>query len=171
MDELSLYGISTEIKILLDEICELDGEMSDEFSQKLERLEKLLSEKSESCFFYRKSQGDLLDALKQRKKDFTDAINVLENKIERFEKYLVESMARIGVARIEGPTTSIVIRKPSQIVNIYDENLLPVEYLDKKIIITPKKKEIKEAIKRGDNIQGAKLVYSDKISLNLKVRS
>jgi hypothetical protein len=92
-----------------------------------------------------------IERLQARKK-------VIQNKIDSFRDYLKMNMESTGISKITCPIFSITLSKPSKVVSITDESLLPDEYVSVKTSVSPDKVKIAAAIKAGIEVEGAQLV-------------
>jgi hypothetical protein len=66
---------------------------------------------------------------------------------------------------------SISKRRPAQVVEIYDESLISVDFIkipEPKAVI--QKTEIARAIKNGCEVPGARLKDSEKLSISYKIK-
>jgi len=81
----------------------------------------------------------------------------LTSSLEEFKDDLREAMSNSGVTRIENDEYGILFRldPPSSRVEIDDESAIPEKFLKTKIEVN--KTAIKQALKVGDDVPGAKL--------------
>lgn len=93
------------------------------------------------------SLRDHLANISRRKKS-------LENKQERLKSFVMEAMAGLGVEKVKNTVISGYLRK-SEVIVVDDIKEIPEGYL--KIEYNPDKALIKDALKRGLNIQGTHL--------------
>lgn len=76
-------------------------------------------------------------------------------------------MEELGLEKIETELGVLTIAKNPASIDVYDENLITDEYKKEKITVSIDKTAIKNAIKEGKEIQGARLI-EDKTSLRIK---
>lgn len=95
------------------------------------------------------------ESLKKYKQDIADRQKSAENQIARLEEYLTSEMDRAGVKRLDTVEARVTL-KNSEAVEIEDDELVPMEY--KKIKWEVSKKAIKDAIKAGETVDGARMV-------------
>jgi len=81
----------------------------------------------------------------------------MENKANRLRQYLKDNLERSGILKIECPEFSVTIRKPSDIVDIFHEDLVPMEFVQVTTLSKIDKNALKKALKEG-TVAGAKLV-------------
>lgn len=86
-----------------------------------------------------------LDALKKTK----------ENRANHLKQYVLESMQALGVHESGTELHKAKLRKPSQVVLITNQELIPKEF--KRISIEPDKRAIGDALKQGQAVAGAEL--------------
>jgi hypothetical protein len=133
----------------------------------LQSIEGEIEDKAENCAkFVRNMEGDVkaIDAeiarLTKRKK-------TVNNKIEGIKNYVMEQMVYVGKDKITTPVFTISRAKnPAKLV-IENEKLLPPLYmLTIPAKTVPDNETIKEALKLGAKIDGAKLEYG----FNLRIK-
>ena len=95
-----------------------------------------------------------LQLLKQSKKRAQDNINHL----------IITNMNRLGLTEIKTPTRILKITN-SVSTEIYDIYKLPTEYRRTKIDMIPDKVKIKEDIKKGKVVDGARLVQTQSLRI------
>lgn len=141
----SLYNLSEEC-VALDKLLEMDsGEMTIEHENLVEELGKLLEDKTDSIVHYKNKIEDEIDAGKKRKKEIELYIKGRENSLERIKNYAALCMERSGKEEFKGKFYRIKFRKPSQILSISHEDLVPAEYLTTQVKID--RAALKEAVK------------------------
>lgn len=160
-----LYVIEKEYLALIDAIMEAEGEVTPEIEKKLAIAEQELQTKS-TCYAYIikgiESDNNAIELEMKRLKSLKDRNN---KTIERLENNVQTAMNLFGISEIKSATLKINFRK-SESVEISQEVLIPNEYMTEKVVRTPNKVAIKDAIKNGINVQGASLVTNS----NLQIR-
>ena len=73
-------------------------------------------------------------------------------------------MERTGKDKFVGTINAIKLRKSAKVVNILDEDKLPLEYMTKKEVFSIDKKAIGEMLKAGEEVPGA-LLEDGKVSI------
>lgn len=166
--EKSLYALTQELKSEFDLILESGGEITENEEEKIEALTKLIENKTDSCVGYYDMLGDQLEVVKKHIEVLTSMKKQIENKQEKFKLYLESCLVLSGRDEFKGEISTIKKRKKSLVVNILDESKIPIEFLEEEIKIKIKKKEIGDALKNGEIVDGAELVESEKPSLIIK---
>lgn len=161
--ELKFYQYGEEIeKIgkLLDEcVDEETGEIADEVKLiKAERLadelQKQLVVKAADVIKFYKNRELFIKAAKEEKARIAELLKSAESKQEKFDKYLLFCMKKMGVDTLETIQGTIKIKK-SKRTDILDETIIPKDYIE--IVQTNKisKDSIKKAIQAGKEVPGA----------------
>lgn len=80
----------------------------------------------------------------------------LENKLKRLNNFILFFMENAGINKLNGSVSEIKTTS-SNYVDIYDMSKIPEEYMIRTANVTPDKNKIKEMIKSGTEIAGAKI--------------
>lgn len=172
MTNVSLYQISTQMNDLLEEVASLAGEMTPEIEEKIALVNKQIIEKTDDVVSWVNSREDLIALANTRIADLNDFINGVQKGLDQFDNYVNNCMVTLGVPKIEGKLYTIARRKPSQVVTIFDEKLIPMDFI--KIPPPPApsvmKAEIAVALKAGKEVPGAKLTESTNVSISYKAK-
>ena len=152
----TLYEINQAIMACVDGET---GEIID-----AEALDSLLMQRDEkleaiACWI-KNLQSDAL-AYKAEKDVFAARQKAAESKAESLKKYLANALQ--GHAFITAKC-AVSFRK-SEKVDIPEEYLVPLEFLDEEITYKPNKKAIKEAIKAGREVCGCQLIESINVQI------
>lgn len=100
-----------------------------------------------------------IDRLKSRKK-------IIENRDSSIKEYLRVNMEQLDIKKISCPFFTITLASGRDVVEIYDEDLIPDEFIAVKTSTQPDKKALLLALKDND-IGGVRLAKS-KTSLRIK---
>lgn len=165
---MKLYEIATELNSLI-ELLSHDGEITPEIESALSVLEIALIEKTDSCVFVAQKLEDNIEAAKKRKKEIDEFIKRQERSLERLESYIVGIMERMGKDSVEGLLHKITLRKPSKIVDVFDESIVPPEFKTVEVVTKVDKMAIKEKLKKDEVVMGARLLDGKK-SLQFKFK-
>jgi hypothetical protein len=88
-----------------------------------------------------------------------------QKKIDRLKNALLQSMLLTGTEKLESDFWRLSVRR-SEAVEVDIVEALPSEYINIKNVVTADKVAIKEAIKRGENITGARIIEN----FNLQIK-
>lgn len=162
----SLYNITSKFIELFDNVEE--GVITDEEAQEMgSQLALELQNKSISIIAYEKTLEAKEEAIKneiERLKELKDRVS---KKIDKFKNYVKDNMETLELSKIETDIGTITVTKNPASVEIYDEALIPEGFKVEKVTVAVDKTAIKEALKSGQTVAGAKLV-DDKTSLRIK---
>lgn len=154
-------------ELFLAVIDEETGEIKD--SQVLDELEtelkNALTTKSAGIIkVIRQQEADIemVDAEIERLKAVKER---MKKGIEGFKHYIKYNMAQMDIKKIETPLGNLSLRQTTA-TDVYDESVLPKEFLKEKITYTPSKTDIKKALQNGEEVPGARLVVNT--NLNIK---
>lgn len=150
----NIFQIQQQYAHLINKVIECEGELSPELSQALDINENELKEKAVNYgFAIRMFEYDntAIDAEIKRLQELKKRNNT---KAEWLERTISNAMQTFGIEKVESPTLKLSFRK-SESVNIINEAQLGKEFFTIKTTATPNKTAIKEAIKRGEVVEGA----------------
>ena len=108
------------------------------------------------------SDADAIDAEIKRLKAMKET---KDRAVNRLKEALREAMLVSGIDKIEAPLFKLSLRR-SEAVEVDVVEALPTDFVTRKVVVTADKVSIKEAIKRGENITGARIV--ENFSLQIK---
>jgi len=153
----SLYKISEELNIIVSEIEEADGEMTDAQESLFAQLQNHLTNKTDSVVEYQKKRQDRIDAIDKRIKELQSMKSSESAALERFTSYVRNCMELLKTDKIEGEYGIIKTRKNPLSVNITDDKLIDSKYKVVTQSINIDKKQLADDLKSGKKIKGAEL--------------
>jgi hypothetical protein len=158
----SLYHIETEYLTIINQVEELDGELTPELEAQLTINEKELQGKSIAYLEFIGSKETLNTRIDDEIKRLQAIKKSNNNLIKNLKERLLNAVKLFGA--FEVGFTKFGTRK-STVTVVGDVNSLPKEYQVRKLTETADKKAIKEALQRGEKIEGCEIVEN----LNLKI--
>lgn len=166
MKNLSLYNITNSF-ITLFEKAE-NGELTqEEIQEQGKDLALALKNKSTSIIGYIRNLDLTSEAIKNEIDRLTTMKKAIDNKNTKFKEYVKQNMEELELQKIDTELGTLSIAKNPASVEVYDENMISDEYKKEKVTVTIDKTAIKNALKAGKDVQGARLV-EDKTSLRIK---
>ena len=143
----NLYEINQEILNCLDpETGEIiDDRISDLLMDRERKLENI------ACWI-KNLESDAL-AFRAEKESFADREKKATSKAEQLKKYLAQVLAG---EKFSTGKCAVSFRK-SESVEVFDENLVPPEYMKQKVTFAPDKAAIKALLKDGHKVGGCRL--------------
>ena len=168
---MRLYDIENGIIELLergfnDACVNEDGEIDFDLAQQfLEQLEGEREEKLESIALYVKELYHEADAIAQEELKLKKRRQAKEKKAERLEEYLKSSLLGFGSKKFETPRVVLSFRTSKAVV-VTDESKLDKKYMKAKVVVTVDKTAIKDALDKGEVVEGAAI--EEKQNLQIK---
>lgn len=156
-------AIENAIERLFDTVNE-DGEVEEGTAAELEALKAERAQKLDNVGAYIKNIEADVDAIKAEIKTLQDRAKVKQNKIDRLEDYVAQSLISNNETKFESARVVFSFRK-SVSVDITNADLLPKKYIVKKTETAPDKTAIKEALKAGKAVKGAQLVEKQNLQI------
>ena len=161
----NIFSIQSEYRQLAATIIDNDGEATDEQIEALQITEKQLYVKSENyCWLVKETQGEV-DFITSEIERLSKAKKVRENLIDRLKDTVLQAMQMVELKEIKTPVMKISIRE-SEAVEIVNEAQLSDIFMKEKVTKTPDKIMLKEALKQGQNVEGA--ILQKNYSLQIK---
>ena len=158
----SLFNISINYNSLMNEIEAAEGILTDDQITALEITENQLQSKSIAYLEVIKGKEAFTTQIDEEIKRLTAMKKVNNNIVTRLKDNLLVAVKMFG--DFEVGLTKFGTRK-SQSITVEDVNTLPTEFKTIKVTESANKKELKDAIKRGETIEGVEL--TDNLSLKI----
>lgn len=162
--DITLYNISQQFLDLEKTLLECGGEINDDKELILEEISGLLQSKVDGCVGFVKKQSDIIIAIEKRIEELQELKTSREKVIGKFSDYVLGCMDIMKKEKLEGEFSKISIRKPPKIVEIVNEDDLPIDCLNIQTVTTkkPDKKLIKDKIESGEEVPGAKISFGQR---------
>jgi hypothetical protein len=157
---MNLYQIKNEYLTIASQLEQ--GELTPEIEQQLQINEEQLKEKAINYAYVIRSfeyDNDIIDAEIKRLKQLKEQ---KENAIDKLKNAVSDAMQLYGIEKIDSPTLKLSFRK-SESIEVSDN--LDKKYLIEKTTLQPDKNAIKQAIKDGQQVEGAVLVTNYNIQI------
>jgi len=159
----SLFNITAEALQLASALEE--GEITAELETSLVINQEELQQKAINYAYVIKTVEYDISAIDEELRRLQAVKKAKNNVIDRMKESVVNAMGIYGMEKISSPTMNLSLRK-SESIQIINESQIPDGFKTQKITITPDKTRIKEAIKDGDEVQGAVL----SVNYNLQIK-
>ena len=169
---LALFGIAQELTALNDLIAQDGGEITPEIEALQKEVFDIMENKTdnfvgfitmmESEIVAADSRIDALKAFKTSRK----------NAIERSKLYAADCLRTADKTSFRGPMSEIKMRKPTKVLNIIDEDKVPIKFLEM-IPATTKVKnaDLLKAVKNGEISESIAVVVDGKVSVSFKLKT
>lgn len=158
----SLWQISNELLLIEQQLEELGGEITPEIEQALEITQKELQSKCLNYVHFINHIQTQISEAEIYKSKVLDYISKKEKLLERLKNALNEAVTKFGT--IETDMWKLSQRK-SESVEIVDLDKVPDKFKTIKQNIQADKTAIKQALKNGENIEGAKLIEKQNLQI------
>ena len=160
---MKLYEITQEAQYLavLLETEELTPELEEALIINQDQLQAKAVNYAKVIANYQ-AESDAIDQEIKRLKAMKDS---REKKIELLKESVKKAMLLSGIEKVESQLFKLSVRR-SEAVEVDLVEALPNAFLNVKNVVTADKVAIKEAIKRGENVIGARLVEN----FNLQIK-
>jgi hypothetical protein len=159
---MNLYEITQEAQYLaaLLETEELTPELEQELHINQFQLQEKAANYAKVIANYQ-SEADQIDAEIKRLKTMKES---RDKKVTWLTESLKNAMLVSGIEKIESPLFKISLRR-SEAVEVDVVEALPSSFQNVKNVVTADKMAIKEAIKKGENVFGARLIENYNLSI------
>ncbi len=164
----NLYLLAQEYKdlenALLASADEETGELDIDISKAVEKAQGTFEEKAVAVATVYRNLGTYSGNIDAEIKRLQALKKRVDREQDRVKEYLTQACEMTGMESIRGVYANISFRKSEQTV-IDDESVLPKEYVIEKITYSPDKTKIKNAIKAGQEVQGAHIEVKNNIQI------
>lgn len=154
---ISLYELSADYQRTLNNLINSDDEEVESLTSRLDSLQGELEIKSKNVaafFLNLEAEAELVEEAAKKMKERATA---LKSKAASLKEYLLFHMERCGITEIKCPEFCIQLAENPWSVVIEDATLLPAEFFVEKISYQVDKNKLKELLKNGECIEGARL--------------
>lgn len=170
---MTLYDLAAEFNHIRDLICEESEYSEEELVNALLALSGDIKDKADGIACVIKELNAMIEAIKAEEKRLSERRKTKENDVERLKNYLASELRKCDIDRVETPRNKISFRASEGVVIDGDES----RFIDRMVaegkndLLTfqnPKinKTAIKEALKNGEEILGARIERR----VNLQIR-
>lgn len=150
-------AISTDVQSIINSIIENGGEITPEQETAMDNLKMELTDKVMSICHIRKRNETNIEYWKAVKQAADDKLKACENTNKWLADYIAMAMKKANITKIKADnqlfTVSLVKGKTSVVVD--DVDLLDFGMFE--VVRKPLSKPIKEALEKGETVQGAHL--------------
>lgn len=161
---ISLYEMTNDLVELMDvPIEEMTPEIKEEI---MNNIMEMIKGKSENTIKYLRNMETRIIALKAEEKRIKEYRQSEEKKYDRLKKYFVECLVKADMKSLDTNLGKICIRKAPASVEV-NEEILHKEFFKEEIVRKVDKTYIKQLLKEGIAVEGARLV-EDKYNLSVK---
>lgn len=161
---MRLYQIADEYQFLMNDLYDLEtGEVDEKSLARLQALTDPLETKCINITKIFKSIDAEREAIEKERKAMAAREKSLKYQVDKLKEYLLINMERCSIKKIECPQFVLGLQLNPPAVEIYDEKLVPVEFDE--VTVHKNIAKIKEALKNGVDVPGARLVQRNSLRI------
>ena len=166
----SIYNISNDLKKIYEDLdngngIDLEtGEIKPEIMQQLSISRNELETKAVDYGYVIKAFDDEIDIIDREIERLEERKAYVKKNKERMKTIVSSAMEEFGINKIKSETLQLSFRK-SESVDVFDESLVDEKFKKVKTEISFDKTAIKNAIKNGEDVQGAKIVEKNNLQI------
>jgi len=162
----TLYEIAAEYRTATDKLADLDLD-AQTIADTLEGLSGDLETKAQNVAFFVRNLEATAAAIKQAEADMAARRKAMENRADGLKRYIFESMTVAGIEKIECPHFRLAIKNNPAAVEIFEPGLVPASFMrtPEPPPPAPDKTAIKEALKAGQDVPGARLTSGQRLEI------
>ena len=161
---MNLYQIQQQYLHIASELCSNDGELTQELNDALVINETELKEKAVNYGYVIKQLGHEVNAVNEEIKRLTELKKRNEKAIERMETAISNAMQLYGIEKVDSSFLKLSFRK-SESVEVINEEQISMQFKKYKEVVSIDKISIKDALKRGEVVEGAILVTNQNLQI------
>lgn len=166
MTALTLYEIAAEHRAMVEALTDTQDDAR-AIADTIEAESYPLEIKAQNVAYAIKTLDANAAAIESAAKSMIARAKTMRDRANHVREYLKTCMEVAGVKKIECPHFDLSIRKNPESVDIYEPGLIPAEFMraPEPPPPLPDKSAIKDAIKSGKEINGAKLVQGTRLEI------
>lgn len=162
---ITLHELAQEFRAAA-ETLQADDLPDEVIQDTLESISMPLEEKAKSVAAFARNLESTASAIKEAEAEMSRRRKALENRAEWLRGYLLSNMQACGISKIECPYFRISVRANPESVCIEDEAQIPADYMREiPARLEPDKAAMKQAMKDGFSVPGAKLVRTQRLEI------
>lgn len=161
---MNIYNITNEYQLLINQIIDAEGELSPEMDLSLQINKSQLETKSTNYAYVIKQLDFDCEQIDAEIKRLNSLKKIRTNLSERLKNTISDAMNLYEVEKIETSLIKLSFRN-SESVEITNESQLSEKFVVTKMVTTPDKKAIKDAIKNGEFVEGATINFNKNLQI------
>jgi len=161
---MNIYKIQNEFQLIIAEVINNEGEITPELETALTINKEQLQSKAVDYSYVIKQLDSDCEQIDAELKRLQQLKKVRTNLAERLKDTISDAMNLYEVEKIETPLIKLSFRN-SESVEITNESQLDSRFIVTKMVNTPDKKAIKDAIKNGVYVEGATISYNKNLQI------
>jgi hypothetical protein len=162
----ALYQLTDQYRQAAERLADLD--LPDEvIADTLEGMAGELEVKATNVAAFARNLETTAAAIKDAEASMAARRKAIERRAESLRHYLLHNMQRAGIKRIDSPHFTLSVKDNPPAVDVFDPFQLPAEFMRQPDPPppAPDKPAIKEALKAGVDVPGARLTQSQRLEV------
>lgn len=157
MENRSLANLTKDHAAIISLLLESDGEVNEVIEKWMEINQEGLADKVDQYRYVMDAMNMQLSAFKLRAAEFVAAAVTLESAVLRMKDRLKTAMQAMNTDELLGNEFRFKLAKNPPSVVIENEDNLPATFCKEKVVLSPDKVKIREALERGETIVGCSI--------------
>lgn len=137
----------------------------DKLTDLKDEINAMVVSKGKDLIYVLRKQDNYAEAIDEEIKRLQALKKSYAKKKENLSNYIKMCMIANNIKAIETPIGKLSVVNNAESVEIYDESLIDKKFIKTKIEETISKTDIKNAIKNGEEVQGARLVRNTRLAI------
>ena len=163
---MNLYELTQQQLELKQQLMEMNLDQQT-ISDTIEGSSLEISKKIENYGIVLRDRESFVDAISKEIERLTERMNAEKKRIERTKNWLLSSMVTLEIKQVECPFFTIAVQDNPPSVDVYNDKLIPAEYMrvpePKPPVPAPDKKLILADLKAGKEVAGCVLKKDKRI--------
>ncbi len=137
----------------------------DKLTDLKDEINAMVVNKGRDLIYVLRKQDKYAEAIDEEIKRLQALKKSYAKKKENLSNYIKMCMIANNIKAIETPVGKLSVVNNAESVEIYDESLIDKKFIKTKVEETISKTDIKNAIKNGEEVQGARLVRNTRLAI------
>lgn len=159
---MNLFELKQEYQLVAQKLQDMDLD-EQTIRDTLESMSGDLETKATNKMMVVKNMEAFAVAMKEAEAGIAARRKALEKRMAWMEMDVFSTMIATGITKIECPYFKLTIQDNPAAVDVFDEAQVPAEFIREVITTSVDKAALKEALKRGAEVPGAKLSVSQRL--------
>ena len=163
---MNLYELTQQQLELKQQLMEMNLDQQT-ISDTIEGSSLEISKKIENYGIVLRDRESFVDAISKEIERLTERMNAEKKRIERTKNWLLSSMVTLEIKQIECPLFTIAVQDNPPSVDVYNDKLIPAEYMrvpePEPPVPAPDKRLILSDLKAGKEVAGCVLKRDKRI--------
>lgn len=164
---MNIYQLSEQYLSLVSMADQLDEET---FRDTLEAIEEALEDKLQNMVYVMRLIESDIELVKAEEQRLAASRKTMENKIQSLKNMMIDAVkvvdSETNKVQFKGnPLIKSVYIQKTKSVDIYDEELIPEDYKNEKVVVSVDKKKLLAELKKEEFIPGAAVKETEGIRI------